>query len=76
MGWLFNIQSAQSYFAVGALLKREELHEIEVVQSTKEGSAGQNLQSFKLFQPVPVSCFPHVWLVQKKGVMFRFEYYV
>lgn len=56
MGWLFNIQSAQCYFAVGALLKTKELGETELVQSTRLGSARQSLHSFKLFQRVLVSC--------------------
>lgn len=73
MGWLFNIQSAQCYFAVGALLKTDKLCEIELVQNTELGSAWQSLHGFKLFLPV-LSCIQHAWLVQKSGVIFSLNF--
>lgn len=76
MGWLFNIQSAQCYFAVGALLKMEELCEIELVWSTELGSVWQNLQGFKLFWPMLLSCIQPAWLVQKTGVFSLLQIWI
>lgn len=73
MGWLFIIQSAQCYFAVGALLKTDKLCEIELVQSTELGSAWKNLRGFKLF-PLVLSCMQYAWPVQNSGLNFSLNF--